>query len=71
MDGVIAHAAYKMEEMIVSGEHEASFRTTLTKSLSDVNLKLDNIALNYITGNNKVIDIRGPIFCTITSEVVD
>ena len=71
IDGVIANAAYKVEEMIVSGEHEASFRTTLTKSLSDVNLKLDNTALNYITGNNKVIDIRGPIFCTITSEVVD
>ncbi len=71
MDGVIAHAAYKIEEMIVSGSNESQFRTTLAKSLSDVNLKLEDVAMNYITSNNKVIDIRGPIFCTITFEVID
>ena len=70
MDGVSAYASYKIEEMIVSGAQEISFRTTLSKSISDVNLKLDKVALNYITGNNKVIDIRGPVFCTITCEIL-
>jgi O-phosphoseryl-tRNA synthetase len=71
MDGVNANAAYKIEEMIVSGVQEISIRTTLSKSLSDVNLKLDEVGLNYITSNNKVIDIRGPIFCTIICEFLE
>jgi O-phosphoseryl-tRNA synthetase len=71
MDGVSAYASYKIEEMIVSGAQELSIRTTLSKSISDVNLKLDKVALNYITGNNKVIDIRGPVFCTINCEVLE
>ena len=55
MDGVTAYASYKIEEMIVNGTPKISLRTTLSKSLSDINLKLDKVALNYITGNNKVI----------------
>jgi O-phosphoseryl-tRNA synthetase len=70
MDGVVAYAAYKIEEMLATGMDKISIRTTISKSLSDINLKLDSIALNYITGNNKVIDLRGPIFCTITCEVI-
>jgi len=71
MDGVTAYASYKIEEIIVSGAPKISLRTTLSKSLSDVNLKLDKVALNYITGNNKVIDLRGPVFCTITCKILD
>ena len=71
MDGVTAYASYKIEEMIVNGTPKISLRTTLSKSLSDINLKLDKVALNYITGNNKVIDLRGPVFCTITCEILD
>lgn len=69
LDGVAAHAAYKMEELVVSGEEQVSVRTTIAKSPSDVNLKLDDVAMRYITSKNKVIDIRGPIFCTITGEI--
>lgn len=71
MDGVTAYAAYKIEEMVVGNGEDISLRTTLSKSISDVNLKLDSVGLNYITSNNKVIDLRGPIFCTITSEIVE
>lgn len=71
MDGVTAYAAYKIEEMIVSGVQEMNLRTTLSKSISDVNLKLDKVALNYITGHNKVIDLRGPVFCTISCEILE
>ena len=71
MDGVCAYAAHKIEEMIVSGDPKVNLRTTLSKSLSDVNLKLNKVALNYITGNNKVIDLRGPVFCTIIGEILE
>ena len=71
MNGVASYAAYKIEEMMVSNNSEISVRTTLSKSLSDINLKLDKVALNYITGNNRVIDLRGPVFSTITCEILE
>ncbi len=69
LDGVAAQAAYHIEEMVISGEENVTLRTTIAKAPSDVNLKLDEVAMRYITSKNKVIDIRGPIFCTITSEI--
>ncbi len=71
MDGVAAQAAYKIEELVACGDESLKFRTTISRYISDVNLKLNEIALNYITGENKVIDVRGPIFCTITCEELD
>lgn len=69
MDGIAAQAAYQIEELVVSGEERLKFRTTISRYISDINLVLDKIALNYITGENKVLDVRGPVFCTITCEV--
>lgn len=69
MDGVAALIAYKIEEQVVSGAGKLVLRTTIARSISDINLMLEEVALNYITGENKVIDVRGPIFCTIISEI--
>lgn len=66
MDGIAAYAAYKIEEMIVSGKDEVTVRVPISRSISDINLRLDEVTLNYITSNNKAIDVRGPVFCTIT-----
>ncbi|AEG17105.1 O-phosphoserine--tRNA ligase [Methanobacterium paludis] len=71
MDGFAAQAAYKIEEMVVSGTDSTKLRTTISRSISDINLRLDDVALNYITSKNKVIDVRGPIFSTITCEIVE
>jgi len=71
MDGIAAHAAYKAEEMVVRGDEKLELRTTIARYISDVNLILNKIALNYITSENKVIDVRGPVFCTITCEIKD
>jgi len=71
LDGVAAQAAYKIEEMVISGQENINLRTTIAKAPSDVNLKIDDVAVRYITSQNKVIDIRGPVFCTITGEVKD
>ena len=70
MDGVAAQAAYQAEEMVVSGSESMKIRTTIAKAPSDINLILDKVALRYITSNNLEIDIRGPIFCTITSQLL-
>jgi O-phosphoseryl-tRNA synthetase len=69
MDGIAADAAYKIEEMVVSGKDELILRVPISRSLSDINLRLDEVALSYITSNNKTIDVRGPVFCTIICEI--
>jgi len=71
MDGVAAQAAYLMEEMVVSGSESMELRTTIAKAPSDINLNLEKIALNFITSKQKVIDIRGPIFCTIKGKIIE
>ncbi|MCE5213775.1 MAG: O-phosphoserine--tRNA ligase [Methanobacterium sp.] len=71
MDGIAAQAAYKIEELVADWDEKIKLRTTISRYISDVNLKLNDIALNYITSENKVIDVRGPIFCTIICEVLD
>lgn len=69
MDSLAAKTAFKIEEAILSGSDELAIRSTIARSLSDVNLNLDEIAMNYINNENKLIDIRGPIFSTIKLEV--
>jgi O-phosphoseryl-tRNA synthetase len=69
IDSLSAKVAYKIEEAILSGLQELELRSTIARSLSDVNLKLDDIAMNYINNENKLIDIRGPIFSTIRLKV--
>lgn len=69
IDSLAAKTAYKIEEAVLSGNDELTLRTTIARSLSDVNLKLDEIAMNYINNEKKLIDIRGPIFSTIELEL--
>ena len=69
LEGVAAMAAYRVEEMLVSGEEQINLRTTIAKLPSDVNLKLDKVAVRH--SENKVIDIRGPIFCSITVTLME
>ncbi|MDR0900910.1 MAG: O-phosphoserine--tRNA ligase [Methanobrevibacter sp.] len=65
IDALAAKVAYKIEEGILSGEEEIAIRSTIARALSDVNIKLDDVAMNYINNEAKLIDIRGPIFSTI------
>ncbi len=69
IDALAAKSAYKIEESILSGSNELTLRNTIARSLSDVNLRLDDVAMNYINNENKLIDIRGPIFSTIKLEL--
>ncbi len=71
MDGIAAHAAYKIEEMVVSGVDKTTLRVPISRSLSDINLIVDEVGLSYITSKNRAIDLRGPIFCTIRAEIQD
>ena len=62
-------SAYKIEEAIASNQNEITLRNTIARSLSDINLRLDDVAMRFINNENKLIDIRGPIFSTLEMSV--
>lgn len=70
LESLAAEVAYKTEEMIMSNSDEINIRSTIARSPSDINLKIDETAMNYINSNNKLIDIRGPIFSTVNVKRV-
>ncbi len=61
-------AAHEIERAVLEGEEEVKVRTRIVRGLGDVNLRLDESALRYITTNNKLIDVRGPVFMTVEAE---
>ncbi|HIH62029.1 MAG TPA: O-phosphoserine--tRNA ligase [Methanobacteriales archaeon] len=69
MDALAAEAAYKIEEMVVTGSKTVKVRSAIARSLSDLNLILDKVGMRYITSKKKVIDLRGPTFSTIKARI--
>jgi O-phosphoseryl-tRNA synthetase len=69
IDAIASLAAYEIEKSALSGEKKTEVRVQMVKSLGDINLSLDEAALHYIQGNNKTIDVRGPVFVTIEADI--
>ncbi|AAB99678.1 phenylalanyl-tRNA synthase alpha subunit [Methanocaldococcus jannaschii DSM 2661] len=69
IDGIIYKLVAKIEEALVSNVDEFKFRVPIVRSLSDINLKIDELALKQIMGENKVIDVRGPVFLNAKVEI--
>jgi O-phosphoseryl-tRNA synthetase len=43
----------------------------MAKLPSDINLKIDEFAMRAITDNNKKVDVRGPVFLSVRSTVLE
>lgn len=69
IDGVAYKAMYEIEKGIILNKKKIVTRVGMVKSLSDINLTLDEIARKYIQAKEKNIDIRGPVFATIEAKV--
>ncbi|MFQ6105701.1 MAG: O-phosphoserine--tRNA ligase [Candidatus Hydrothermarchaeaceae archaeon] len=69
IDGISNLAAYEIEEGVKSGKSRIITRIPKVRSLGDVNLRIEDVGLRYITANSKSIDIRGPVFITIETNV--
>ncbi|MFQ6136186.1 MAG: O-phosphoserine--tRNA ligase [Candidatus Hydrothermarchaeales archaeon] len=69
IDGIANLAAYEIERAARKGERKATTKAKIVRNLNDVNFRLDSAALRYITANKKKIDIRGPVFMTIETEI--
>jgi len=62
IDGFAALAAHEIER------GQKTIKIKIAEALSDINVKIDPVALRYIQSNNKKLDIRGPVFITVKVE---
>ncbi|MDD3047316.1 MAG: O-phosphoserine--tRNA ligase, partial [Methanocorpusculum sp.] len=62
-------ALARIEEAARVGEG-TSVQVKMSKHPSDVNLKIEEYVMRYITDNKKKLDLRGPVFMTITSKIL-
>ncbi len=69
IDGFALKCGAIFEELIARGEN-GTIRSKMVEGLGDINLKIDDAGLRYITGNNRKIDVRGPLFITAELELL-
>ncbi len=69
IDAFAAAAAARIERAAMRGEG-CEVRIRIVKTHGDINIEIDPVAMNYITGKKNKIDLRGPVFTTVVSRVV-
>lgn len=65
VDAVAKAAAARVER-----DGEMELRVRMAKLLSDINLKLTDVGMRYITSKGGKIDVRGPVFIGVYSRLV-
>jgi len=68
LDAVAALAAARIEEAARCGKG-VTVQVKMSKFPSDVNLKVADYAMRFITDKKKKIDVRGPVFVTVRSAI--
>ena len=68
ISAVSALAAARVEEAARCGK-ATTVQVKMAKLPSDINLKIDEYAMRFITDNKKKVDVRGPVFLSIRSIV--
>jgi len=63
-------AAARIEEAARCGEGVA-VQVKMAKTPSDVNLRIPEWAMRYITDNKRKVDVRGPVFLTVRAEILE
>ncbi|HJJ92679.1 MAG TPA: O-phosphoserine--tRNA ligase [Methanocorpusculum sp.] len=62
-------AVARIEEAARFGDN-TSVQVKMSKHPSDVNLKIEEYAMRYVTDNKKKLDLRGPVFLTVRSRIL-
>ncbi|NQS78578.1 MAG: O-phosphoserine--tRNA ligase [Methanoculleus bourgensis] len=68
LDAAASLAAARIEEAARCGE-ETRVQVKMAKLPSDINLRIEEYAMRYITDHNKKVDLRGPVFLTVRSVI--
>jgi O-phosphoseryl-tRNA synthetase len=70
LSAVAALAAARIEEA-ARCKKSTVVQVKMAKLPSDINLKIDEFAMRAITDNNKKVDVRGPVFLSVRSTVLE
>jgi O-phosphoseryl-tRNA synthetase len=68
LTAVAAHAAARIEEA-ARCRTGATVQAKMAKLPSDINLKIEDYAMRFITDNKKKVDVRGPVFLSVRSAI--
>jgi O-phosphoseryl-tRNA synthetase len=69
IDAFAARCAKEIEDAVKIGRGSET-RIRIIKVPSEVNINIEPIVQRYITGLNKKIDTRGPVFTTVKMEII-
>jgi O-phosphoseryl-tRNA synthetase len=70
LSAVAALAAARIEEA-ARCRKSTVVQVKMAKLPSDINLKIDEFAMRAVTDNNKKVDVRGPVFLSVRSTVLE
>jgi len=70
LGAVSALAAARIEEA-TRCKKGTTVQVKMAKLPSDINLKIEEYAMRFITDNKKKVDVRGPVFLSVTSAVTE
>lgn len=68
LSAVAALAAARIEEAARCGK-PTTVQVKMAKLPSDINLKIEEFAMRAVTDNNKKVDVRGPVFLSVSSTI--
>ncbi len=68
LSAVAALAAGRIETGAQCGE-AVTVQVKMAKLPSDINVRIPDFAMRFITDNNRKVDVRGPVFLTVRSEI--
>jgi len=68
LSAVSALAAARIEEAARCGK-ATTVQVKMAKLPSDINLKIEEYAMRFITDNKKKVDVRGPVFLSVSSTL--
>jgi O-phosphoseryl-tRNA synthetase len=69
IDSFAALAAYEIEVATMAGK-ESETRARIVRSPGDINVKIHPALERYITSYKHKMDLRGPVFTTVKSEII-
>ncbi|MCW3130125.1 MAG: O-phosphoserine--tRNA ligase [Methanophagales archaeon] len=73
LDAFAAFASHKIEEEAGKGgidKKDCEVKVRIVRSGADINIRIDELAMRYVTSRKKKIDIRGPVFITVVAKKV-
>ncbi|NWG09475.1 MAG: O-phosphoserine--tRNA ligase, partial [Nitrososphaerales archaeon] len=69
IDSLAAFVASGIEEAVESGKKEFIMKRAMTSTSGEINIKVREDVLRFITSENKRIDLRGPVFMMVRAQI--